>query len=155
MDDMRRVRVKWENPVRLDSILRLNSDDDYGLYQIYCHHVVFGPGSLVYIGKAIEQTFAARFKQHEVDWLSEENDITIRVGRLFRDDYAKDNDWRDWKKLLTDTEALLIHWHSPPYNSQHISDYRGQGLHAQNWGNRGSILPECTSAWDARRPREE
>lgn len=155
MKDMRRARVRWEAPVQLDAVFRLAGDDDYGLYQIYSHHAVFGPGSLVYIGKAVEQTFAARFKQHEADWLSEENDVAIRLGRLSPDDYAKDDGWRDWQQLLSDTEALLIYWHSPPYNSQHISDYKGQVLHIQNLGNRGSILPECTSAWDVPRPRDD
>ena len=152
---MRRVRVQWENPVGLDVVLKLSGDNDYGLYQVYSHHVVFGPSALVYIGMAAEQTFGVRFKQHEAYWLSEENDVEIRVGRLWPDDYVKDRGGRDWKQLLSDTEALLVHWHSPPYNTQHIIDYTGQALHVQNWGNRGSILPECTSAWDAPRPRDD
>jgi hypothetical protein len=39
-------------------------EDDYGLYQIYAHHLVFGSGALVYIGKAQEQTFGVRIAQH-------------------------------------------------------------------------------------------
>ncbi len=152
---MRRVRVQWENPVGLDVVLKLSGDNDYGPYQIDSHHVVFGPSALVYIGMAAEQTFGVRFKQHEAYWLSEENDVEIRVGRLWPDDYVKDRGGRDWKQLLSDTEALLVHWHSPPYNTQHIIDYTGQALHVQNWGNRGSILPECTSEWDAPRPRDD
>jgi hypothetical protein len=54
---MRRVRVQWENPVGLDVVLKLSGDNDYGPYQIYSHHVVFGPSALVYIGMAAEQTF--------------------------------------------------------------------------------------------------
>ena len=74
----RRVRVRWDDPVRLEAIQQFDGEDDYGLYEVYSHHVVFGPGSLVYIGKAQEQTFTDRFEQHEREWLSEENDVTIR-----------------------------------------------------------------------------
>ncbi len=97
---MRRVRVQWENPVGLDVVLKL-SGDNAGLYQIYSHHVVFGPSALVYIGMAAEQTFGVRFKQHEAYWLSEENDVEIRVGRLWSGDYVKDRGGRDWRQLLS------------------------------------------------------
>jgi len=45
---MRRVKVIWEKPIDVDSAFSLNDEeDDYGLYQIYGHHIVFGAGSLL------------------------------------------------------------------------------------------------------------
>lgn len=143
------LRVEWIGPLGLEEVLERDSEQDYGLYQIYCHHVVFGLGSLVYIGRATEQTFGVRFWQHKKEWLDEENDVSIRLGRLMDEDGLTDEEWEKW---VCAAEALLIHWHSPPYNSQHINDYTYRPLHIQNWGNRGSLLPECSSDWDAPRP---
>ncbi len=153
---MRRARIRWEGPVSIEDVLSLTDDEhDYGLYQVYGYHVVFGPGALLYIGMARDQTFAARVRQHHVEWLREENDVRMRIGRISPEDYEHDpQGWKDWEKLVTDTEALLIYWHSPPYNSRNISEYRGQALHVQNWGDRGSLLPECTSHWQPLRPRD-
>ena len=156
MEEARRVRVIWDEPIRLDDVLSRTGEDDCGLYQIYAHHVVFGPGSLVYIGKAVEQTFGVRFRAHRDGWLHEENDVTVRLGRLDPEDYEQDEpEWEDWTQLVSDVEALLIYWHSPPYNSRHINDYDGAKLHVRNRGNRGSLLPECSSTSELPRPREE
>jgi hypothetical protein len=59
---------------------------------------------------------------------------------------------RDWKQLLSNTEALLVNGHSPPYNTQHIIDYTGQALHVQNWGNRGRNRLSFHTRGRARRP---
>ncbi len=59
------------------------------------------------------------------------------------------------EKIVTDSEALLINWHTPPYNSKSINEYRGQDLHIQNYGNRGSMLPECSSEWTPPRPDDK
>jgi len=154
---MRRVKVNWDKPIDVESADSFNDEkNDYGLYQIYGHHIVFGAGSLLYIGIAIEQTFGGRFRQHYDEWIKdEEEDISIRVGRLNEDDYEHDTyEWKDWCQLVKDTEALLINWHTPPYNSQNISDYTGQPLNVQNWGDRGSLLLACPSEWNRPRPKE-
>ena len=104
-----------------------------------------------------EQTFGVRFKQHYDEWIKdEEKDVFIHVGRLNEDDYEHDPpEWKDWSQLVKDTEALLINWHTPPYNSRNISDYTGQPLNVQSWGDRGSLLLACTSEWKRpRRPKE-
>ncbi|SRR6266545_152071 len=76
--ELRRVRVMWTGPYTLDEVLQKNDPkDDFGVYQVYGQHVVFGSGSLLYIGKACDQTFAARFQQH-TDWLKAESDVSVR-----------------------------------------------------------------------------
>ena len=99
---MRSVRVEWEGPFSIEEVLKLNDqNDDYGLYQIYGRHIIFGANSLLYIGKAEGLTFSQRFNQHRLEWLLEEEGVSIRVGRIASEDYAYDPpDWSDWQKVL-------------------------------------------------------
>ena len=116
---MRSVRVEWEGPFCLDYVIEeLNRKDDYGLYQIYGTHIVYGASSLLYIGKAEGLTFSQRFSQHRSEWLS------------------------DWREVLRDAEALTIYWHSPAYNSSNIETYNGQQLKVANRGDRGALCAE-------------
>ena len=148
---MRSVRVEWEGPFSIEKVLKLNhSQDDYGLYQIYGRHILFGADSLLYIGKAESVTFKQRFNQHcfgkKEKWLLEEEDVSIHVGRIVSEDYAYDPpDWPDWCKVLRDAEALTIYWHSPPYNGSNIGEYNGQQLKVVNLGERGRLVAEYRS----------
>ena len=143
---MRSVRVEWEGPFSIDQVLELDDEDeDCGLYQIYGRHIIFGGGSLLYIGMTIS-TFSQRFTEHIV-WLEEEEGVFIHIGRIVSEDYAYDPPyWSDWQKVLEDTEALTIYWHSPPYNSQHIQRYKRQPLKVVNLGKRGSLDKEYSSS---------
>ena len=143
---MRTVRIEWEGPLSLDEVKELaDEDEDYGLYQIYGHHIVYGADSLLYIGKAEGMTFSQRFGQH-AEWLLEEEDVSIRIGRIASEDYEHDPpDWSDWRKVLRDAEALTIYWHSPAYNSSNIETYNGQLLNVVNLGERGALVAEYTS----------
>ena len=144
---MRSVRVEWEGPFSIEEVLKLNDqNDDYGLYQIYGRHIIFGANSLLYIGKAEGLTFSQRFNQHCLEWLLEEEGVSIRVGRIASEDYAYDPpDWSDWRKVLRDAEALTIYWHSPPYNSMNISEYKGQRLKVVNKDERSVLVAEYIS----------
>jgi hypothetical protein len=165
MIERKLLTVEWDNPITLEEALENNGELDYGLYQIYARHIVFGPGSLVYVGKAEQQTFGTRFSQHE-EWLREESDVQIRLGRPQTIDgrvFKGAEGWTgadedEWCRLTSDAEALTIYWHSPPYNSACIWDYNGQPLWVQNTGDRGSLLPEYSSHWPSTtgpvRPKE-
>jgi hypothetical protein len=151
MPETKLLRIVWEGPYSLADVSKKSGDDDCGLYQIYAHHMVFGAGALVYVGKAQDQTFSARFAQHD-HWLKDENDVSIRLGVLWREDYRTDDDWKEWAGLLADAERLTVFWHSPPYNCHYITGYSGQPLQIQNWRNRGSLLAEYSSHWKPLRP---
>ena len=140
---MRSVTIEWEGSFCLDYVIdELNGRDDYGLYQIYGHHLVYGADSLLYIGKAEGMTFSQRFGQH-AEGLLEEEDVSIRIGRIASEDYADDPpDWSDWRKVLRDAEALTIYWHSPAYNSSNIETYNGRQLKVTNRGDRGALCAE-------------
>lgn len=157
VSQMRQIRIRWEGPLSVQEALGLgDQENDYGLYQIYGRHIIFGPGALLYLGRAREQTFGARFRQHVKEWLSQEEGVSVRVGRIPPEDYADEPpEWPDWSKLLTDAEALEIFLHSPPYNSSNISEYRGQPLHVFNEGERGSLILEFSSDQSKPRPKDE
>jgi hypothetical protein len=154
MAELKLLRIEWEGPLSIDMVLTKNGEDDYGLYQVYVHHLVFGAGALVYIGKSERQTFATRFGQHWEDWLKWESDVSIRLGRIAEGYYRTDDNWQEWMEILSDVERLTVFWHTPPYNSHYIKGYQGPALRIQNWGNRGSLLPEYSdpSQWKPRRP---
>ncbi len=128
------VRVEWEGPFSVDNVIaELNNKDDYGLYQIYGKHIIFGENSLLYIGMT-DQTFSERLEGHRKDWLwydEEWGKVSIRIARVP-------------SKVLKDAEALEIYWHSPPYNSQNIYDYKGSQLQIMNEGEHGSLV-KCLS----------
>lgn len=137
---MRSVRVEREGPLPPDRVLRLNDRiEDFGLYQIYGRHIIFGPGSLLYIGET-NQTFGERFTEH-LAWLEEEEEVFIHVGCIVSKDYKQ----YERTKILKDTEALTIKWHSPPYNSRNIETYNGQRLKVVNQGERGSLVKQYRS----------
>ena len=141
--NMRTVRVKWKGPLSLNDVKELDDDDDdCGLYQIYGRHIIFGDDSLLYVGMTTS-TFNRRFfsgSDPHIDWLEEEEGVSVYVGRIAEEDYEHDPPhWSDWENVLKDAEALTIYWHSPPYNSSNIESYNGQTLRIINDGGRGNL----------------
>ena len=62
------IHLAWEGPFRLDNLSKLQDENkDYGVYQIYGRHLVYGSGVLLYIGKASDQTFGKRISQEGWD----------------------------------------------------------------------------------------
>ena len=93
---------------------------DRGVYQIYGPHDVYGKDSytLLYIGKASDQSFNTRIRQHK--WLFDEDnmngtgDLRIYLGRLGgKTDVSK----QEWAASIDTAERLLIYYASPLYNT--------------------------------------
>lgn len=136
----RTVRVEWEGPLSLDEVKELDDKDaDCGLYQIYGRHIIFGLNSLLYVGST-NATFSQRLRNHDVEWLADEESVFIHIGRINGEDYKADRG-----KVIKDAEALTIYWHSPPYNSRNIGTYNGQRLRVVNRGKCGSLDIEFSS----------
>ena len=137
------IHIQWEGPFTLTEISKL--DDlarDYGVYQVYGHHPTYGPGSLLYIGQANQQTFYKRLSQE--NWEFEERDVNFFVGRL-SDTKQPSNDV--WDKSIDLVERLLIYAHEPARNSKglySIPDEELYDVHILNWGNFGSLLTEVS-----------
>ncbi len=134
---MRSIKIEWEGPFSIEEVLELGDrSKDYGLYQIYGHHIVYGKDSLLYIGET-GQTFSQRFKSEHVMWLEEEEGVFIYVGRIASEDYDE--------QVRKDAEALTIKWHSPAYNSSNIETYNGQRLEVVNRGEYRDLEAEYIS----------
>ncbi len=154
---LRLVRVEWEGPLSLAEALQRGSADDYGVYMIEGHNLLYGCKGALYFGLARDRRFAVRMKEHEY-WLKWVQDVTIRLGRLRADDYKDEPpDYPDWYELVGDVEALTIYYHGFPYNSMHIWTYDShrQPLRVQNRGNYGNLQVEYSSDWDLPRPSPE
>src|SRR5688572_4615381 len=77
------IHIEWDGPHRLDSVGTLKGPTDYGVYQIYGGHPVYGSSALLYIGRASNQYFASRLAQ-EGWWLDNRDAgrVEVYVGRL-------------------------------------------------------------------------
>ena len=154
---IKKINLQWSGPHSYNEVLRLDGDTDYGLYQIHAVHPVYGADTLAYIGKADEQTFAARLRSHNLmvsdDYAAWENNgcrIRIHTGRI----HVKRNEDRPrrdtWSKWIARAEHLLIYAHSPAWNANFVmTPPKGRvyhDVHVLNWGQYGRLLPEVSGA---------
>lgn len=110
------IQIQWDGPYKLADLSSLKDEEtDYGIYQIYGKHIVYGENVLLYIGQANQQTFGTRIMQHSY-WF--EDDFSIYVGRLSASNAPTDDIWEDEINLA---ESLLIYVHSPAYNTMNIN----------------------------------
>jgi len=148
MEEIKVIHVDWEGPYNSETIYELNDEgSDYGIYQIYGTHGIYGTDVLLYIGKADQQTFFTRLKQHK--WVGFDPDaegVKIYVGRLAG---AKTPSSHDWSREIDLVEKLLIYSHSPAYNTQNLNSIPDEAckfIHVLNWGKHRELLPEVSGA---------
>ena len=143
------IHIQWQGPFALPKIKSMKDDSkDYGVYQIYGAHRVYGTNVLLYLGKASEQTFAKRIGQEGWDiWEYNEGKVEIRLGRLVGEQTPSNAQWENQIDLA---EVLLINAHKPAQNASSIgelSQLRDKDLrnvHVLNWGDFGALLPEVS-----------
>lgn len=136
-------RIDWDKFVKNHYI----SSSDYGIYQVYGNHPIYGNDVLLYIGKAQDQTFGTRLEQHwdfSVNFFS--NLSRIHLGRLTeKDDWNK----RTLEMNIDRIEKLLILANCPAFNANGIKGTLNTEeidfFQVLNWGDYGSILPESSS----------
>lgn len=128
-----KIEIYWDGPFTLNRVINEMNDSgqspewdgkDYGLYQIYGRHILYGKGALLYVGKATRQTFSQRMKQHKKWWLGDdqnEKDVSIYVGRIYnpRKHSVKDK-WKSWEEEVEIAEGIIIYKYSPCYNGRTI-----------------------------------
>lgn len=128
------IALDWSGPYDWGEVIKRFNDGgapplydgpDYGLYQIYGKHILNGSNTLLYIGRATQQTFSARFRGHR-EWLVSEDKFEktqIFLGRIYdRERHLSENDWKVWIRDVEIAECLLIHKYSPNYNSVSIAE---------------------------------
>lgn len=146
------IHIEWDGPYRLDEIRSLTGSTDYGVYQIYGGHPVYGNAALLYIGLAAGQHFGQRILQ-EIQWTDNRDAgrVEVYVGRFAGDTTPNDD---DWDKQIRLAERLLIFAHSPPMNTQKTLSKLEPELRlvrVLNWARHRDSLPEVSGArWTSR-----
>jgi hypothetical protein len=139
------IHIYWDGPYGLNDLTDLqDTTRDYGIYQIYGGHPVYGSMVLLYIGKAERQTFGIRIAQE--NWFVNRNagELKIYVGRLAGLNQISDEEWAQEIALA---EKLLIYSHTPACNIQFITlsnDQSLEDIHVLNWGNHCDLMAEVS-----------
>lgn len=143
------LHLQWSGPFTYAEAIRLrNEQTDYGVYQIYGAHPIYGADVLIYIGKADRQTFGQRLSQETWGEFNQDaSRVKVYVGRLngYNGTPAED----DWSKQISVVERLLIYAHWPAANSSGLNvkfDGAFHDLHVLNWGTYRDLLPEVSGA---------
>jgi hypothetical protein len=139
------IHIFWSGPFSLKQVKELRDDSkDYGIYQIYGHHPLYGSNVLLYIGKANQQTFGVRISQEGWDFEYDPGNIELYVGRLAGKDKVTDDFWGE---LIDVAEPLLIHAHNPVFNSKYvynIPEEKVGNYHIHNWNTFRDLFPEVS-----------
>jgi hypothetical protein len=146
------INVEWDGPVAFSEVRKLRGTKDYGVYQIYGGHPVYGNSALLYIGLAAAQHFGVRIPQ-ETHWLDNRDAgrVEVYVGRLAGKRTPDDETWDRYIRLA---ERILIYAHVPPMNVQKSPGALADELrsvHVLNWGHHRDLLPEVSGRrWASR-----
>lgn len=139
------IQIDWDGPYKLSELHSLENEEiDYGIYQIYGKHQIYGSDVLLYIGKADQQTVGRRISQEGWEYVNDTNNIKVYIGRLHGPQIPTND---EWSREIDLAESLLIYVHKPAYNSKSIAsvpDFDLQNIHILNWGNHRDILPEVS-----------
>jgi hypothetical protein len=146
---MENINIDWQGPFSREQALQFQANTDYGLYQYYGEHPIYGQNALLYIGSATKQTFGNRLSQH--NWhLWSATSVEIYVGRLCAE---KQIDPTIAQQKLLLAESILLFSHSPAFNTSNLNSIRPHGdddVRVLNWGKRKSLFPEVSiSRWES------
>jgi hypothetical protein len=144
------VHLQWSGPLTWKEKDKLNGPTDYGIYQIYGCHPIYGVDVLLYIGKAYIQKFATRLKaeeKQELNWIAHQDfeRLSVYVGRCYGWEGTPSDE--EWKSQVDLAEKLLIWATMPSHNAQKRIDMNDPGikaLHVFNWGCYRSLPPEAS-----------
>ena len=142
------IHIIWEGPYKLNQLEKLDSGDrDFGVYQIYGHHPIYGNNVLLYIGLAQLQTFQERIGQEKWWWdQPDTNNIELYVGRFAGKDAVSID---KWNSMIEQAEKLLIHAHQPVYNiknKNYIPEDDVLNNHIFNWESYRDLFPEVSGS---------
>ena len=146
------IHIDWDGPYTQQESALLHSPTDFGIYQVYGAHPVYGGDTLLYIGIACDRTFGQRIPEHGwCQWTRNPANVTIHVGRLSGCTTPDHPTWSRWIKLA---ERLLIYSHYPVYNTQKQLAGLERDLwhvHVLNWKHHRDLMAEVSGArWTSR-----
>jgi len=139
-DTYQEIIIEWEGPFTAEEIKDKKGETDFGVYQVYGNHRIYGSNVLLYVGKAEKQTFGVRIPQHS-EWFEwKENQQTYFLGKLCGLEHLSIEKWESQIDLA---ETYLIDHCQPAWNSKslniYISNY--EKAHIYNHGNKASLPP--------------
>lgn len=148
------INIEWEGPLTLKEAYKKNGPSDYGVYQYYGDHPVYGLDVLLEIGADRKKTFRERLKEYEFKKWNQ--DIQIYLGRIcIEKESARPSD-EEWGNMIERAGKLLTHACYPAFNGFAPSDPkmnkkpqnadRYKKLLILNWGKYRS-LPAAVSGY--------
>lgn len=143
------IHLDWEGPYSYEEAKRFKGKlSDYGVYQIYGTHPIYGSDVLLYIGKADSQTFGVRLSQpHPRMDNTGEYRRSVYLGRLAGYEGTPSNEL--WSEQIAIAERMLIFAHWPAANASGLTvflDERYHDVHIFNWGSYRNLLPEVSGS---------
>lgn len=153
MIDIDEIKIYWSGPHSVNKVIaENNSATDCGVYQIYGSHNIYGPDTLLYIGRTCDNTFGGRLFDHQEEWINwEGTPAGVYLGRIagFKGTEEDDND--EWNSKIDRAERLLIYFCTPPYNSKNIVSYgEMKDTILFNYKQRGRIPVEVSTLYEKR-----
>lgn len=149
MAEIEIINIKWESPLTPKKAYEKNGKTDYGVYQAYGDHPVYGLdvlleiGTTSAIGKTPEQTFGERLKGRGFEHWNQ--NIQISLGRLCTKKGAKPLTHKEWGEMIDRAGKLLVYACWPAANSKWITKPPAADRHEKllilNWGKHRSLLP--------------
>lgn len=141
IDDLKTIEINWDGPFTYNQIYQeKNGTSDFGIYFAFGPHRIYGENTLLYIGKAAQQTFGLRINQHlNEDWFGTE---TFYLGKL--GDGTQDTS-SDWKQQIDFAETAFIQYFYPSWNSSKFRSIVDSSFDKTLIFNRGKlyhILPQ-------------
>lgn len=141
------IHIDWSGPYTLEEFSKISDEaTDYGIYQIYGNHPIYGNKVLLYIGKAAKQTFGKRISQEKWGNTNNYELVQVYVGRL-AGSFTPAEDI--WSREIDLAEKLLIYAHKPAYNAMSVNqmpDEELNSIHILNWGMFNDLMPEVSGA---------
>jgi len=147
------IEIVWDGPYDFEqAIKKSDQDEDYGVYQLYGTHLIFGSDAILYIGKARDRTFSVRLKEHKKYWVDwEASKLQIYLGRIggLKPARAVKGEWRDWETQIDRVERLLVYYCAPPYNSSGLNGFgKMKPTILMNYGVRHRLPFEVSTLYD-------
>jgi hypothetical protein len=136
----KRIYINWDGPFTAEEIRGKTGKTDYGIYQVYGNHRIYGRDVLLYVGRAVQQTFGVRIPQH-LDWFDwTENQQTYYLGRLHGIHQIPIAQWDHEIDLV---ERYLIDYCQSAWNASGLNSgvHRLPKLEIFNYGVKRSLPP--------------
>ena len=154
MDEIEIINIMWEDPLTPEEAYEKNDASDYGVYQYYGDHPVYGLDVLLEIGMAQKQTFGKSLEKYRFkDW---NQTIQIYLGRICIEKESVQPTAGQWNSMITRAGKLLNHACYPAFygfdspnpvnNEKPRYDDKNKKLLILNWGKYRS-LPAAVSGY--------